>query len=104
MLASVTTMPRLELVFQCDIAPCSRRWLANCDVKPSHFFADLIERSFHDKAIITKTLDDKVVKLTRGTTDLDWYVVGFPCTPFSDKGKRGGWQDPPALNVILSWS
>ena len=32
------------------------------------------------------------IKLTKDDTKLDLYVAGFMCTPFSDKGKRLGWQ------------
>jgi site-specific DNA-cytosine methylase len=62
-------------------------------MQPKFFFADLIDRAFPDKAIRTKTLDGTEITLTREAANLDLYVAGFPCTPFSDKGKRGGWQD-----------
>ena len=100
MLSCLTGSPAPELIFQCDIAPNSRKWLAlPSSVQPTYFFADLVQRSFTDTTITAKTLDDNEITLTREAVDLDLYVAGSPCTPFSDKGKRGGWQDPAPLRA-----
>ena len=100
MLSCLTGSPAPELIFQCDIAPNSRKWLAlPSSVQPTYFFADLVQRSFTDTTITAKTLGAKEITLTREDVDLDLYVAGFPCTPFSDKGKRGGWQDPAPLRA-----
>ena len=79
-------------VFSCDIAPASRRWLAS-NVPSKVSLADLRVRVFQPKGFTAKTVDGKVIKVTRSEANLDMYVAGFMCTPFSDKGRRLGWQD-----------
>jgi DNA-cytosine methyltransferase len=36
------------------------------------------------------------MRLNRAESDLDFYVVGFPCTPFSDRGAKRGFDDDVA--------
>lgn len=79
-------------IFACDIAPASRQWLER-HAKPRYLFADLSARVFGRSYIAARTVAGEVIKLTRSDALVDLYVAGFMCTPFSDKGKRGGWQD-----------
>ena len=91
MLVQAAGWPTAECVFACDIAPASRRWL-ELHAKPNHIFADITLRAFAVDQVLATDLSGQHIKLTRDDAKLDLYVAGFMCTPFSDKGKRLGWQ------------
>jgi site-specific DNA-cytosine methylase len=81
-----------DLVFACDILPCSRTFLRE-NVQPTVLFKDLNGRKFEHDSIVGETVDGKTIRITRRDSDLDLYVVGFPCTPFSTRGTRKGFAD-----------
>ena len=43
--------------------------------------------------MISKTIDGELVRLTAESADVDLYVCGFMCTPFTPDGLRKAWQD-----------
>ena len=49
----------------------------------------------------TKDAEGKVVTLTKEGADLDVYVFGFVCKPFTSTGESAGWKDE---NSETFWS
>lgn len=98
MLEKLTKLP-VRRIFSCDISPASRRWLA-CNVPSEVCLADMRARVFRSVPDVpgfgAKTVDGTIFSVTRDKADLDLYVAGFMCTPFSDKGRRLGWDDEAA--------
>ncbi len=92
MLAACGHAQPARSIFACDLAPASRTWLQR-HCKPGHLFADITKRVFGKDYIVARTVEGHAVQLTRHDANLDLYVAGFMCTPFSDKGQRAGWKD-----------
>ena len=65
---------RYEHVWSCEQDPFARKSLL-ANFKPAVFFDDVLERD-HSKL-----------------PDIDIYVCGFPCQPFSSMGKKAGTRD-----------
>jgi DNA-cytosine methyltransferase len=68
--------------FASDICPHVRKLLRQEDSQPRRIYSDIRERS---------PLDPPQV---------DLYVAGFPCTPFSNRGNRLGLEDKRNGNVL----
>jgi site-specific DNA-cytosine methylase len=69
-------------------------------VQPQQLLADMCARVFGPDSFVSRNTDGQAVRVVRGVADLDLYVVGFMCTPFSDKGPRLGWAAPAAKTFI----
>ena len=70
-----------DFVFASDIARASQRWL-RAHITHRYIFDDMVSgRSFQKGLITAKQHGTDDVEVCRG--DLDVYVTGFPCTPFS---------------------
>ena len=54
---------------------------------------DMNARAFHNGHMVVQN-EGCSVTFQRDGEDLDLYVVGFPCTPFSAAGLRQGFADP----------
>ena len=83
-------------VFACDIMPASQAWMSHRDLQP--ILGDINCRLWKaiDRKIITKLTDGTVFSLTAEAADLDLYVCGFMCTPFTPNGNRKEWTDEHA--------
>ena len=90
--------PDARHVFACDLNPVCRKWLRE-HVRPELMFEDVTDRSFSagrfcGKAEPTEpSVTKSVLAQCNASADLDLYIAGFPCTPFSEKGRREGWAD-----------
>jgi site-specific DNA-cytosine methylase len=90
----------IQSLWACDVNQACRAWLQQ-HLRPKHVFIDMNARLWRDDAITMRGKDAQPVTFTRAEANLDLYVVGFMCTPFSDKGLRQGWQDE-ASNTFIS--
>ena len=54
---------------------------------------DMNCRLWKDGRIVTKDVDGSLFTLTAQHADLDLYVCGFVCTPFTPNGQRKEWAD-----------
>jgi DNA (cytosine-5)-methyltransferase 1 len=72
-------------VFSCDNDPNVKKVIL-ANFKPEVFFDDISQRKFHT---------DKCLE-----QQLDLYVAGFPCQPFSAAGVHGGTSDPRGLIIV----
>jgi site-specific DNA-cytosine methylase len=57
---------------------------------PKVLMADMMERMFGDGVVAAKTIHGEAADLPSG---LGAYSLGFPCTPWSMRGRRGGFED-----------
>jgi DNA-cytosine methyltransferase len=93
-------------VFASEIGKASRRWLFQ-NVTPGIMFQDLVMREFRghtpsDAEISGATLPSgRTVAIGALDANLDLYVAGFPCTPFSDRGAKHAFEDEASLTF---WS
>ena len=83
----------IRTVFACDIWSGSRKWLQHLHVQP--VLADMVVRVWTPVTgkLLTKTCDGQPFVLTNVAADLDIYICGFMCTPFTPNGQRRAWQD-----------
>jgi len=88
-------------VFASDIQEHCRTWLTN-NVKPEHLFTDISLRWFEKDTFLARDIYGHAVRITRETADLDVYVAGFVCSPFSGRGKREGWRSPSCSTFVDS--
>ena len=91
----VRGVPGVDVIWACDIDAACRKWLAQ-HVKPQHLLADMCERVFVPHGFVSRDIDGTAIFMRRAEADLDLYVVGFMCTPFSTKGPRLGFDAPAA--------
>ena len=92
----------VHIVFACDVWAGSQRWLLQMGIAPL-LLSDMNVRVWDANAGVIKTKDHqgKVVKISREQADLDIYVCGFMCTPFTPNGEQQGWKDE---NAKTFWS
>ena len=83
----------MHTVFACDIWTASQRWLQNLGVQP--ILGDMNTRIWDGaaKQITTKDMHGKALKISTRDEEIDLYVCGFMCTPFTPNGKRKEWAD-----------
>jgi site-specific DNA-cytosine methylase len=60
----------------------------------------MLDRKFTRTGFTSQDVAGHAVDIERGSASLDFYVVGFMCTPFSPKGKRQGWADEAAKTLF----
>jgi site-specific DNA-cytosine methylase len=90
-------LPGLEVKWTCDWLPSLQRWLHNVlGVPLSNIFSDINARSFLSDGWAAKNVEGSEVRVIREVDSIDLYVAGFPCTPFSSKGKQAQWDDTNA--------
>ena len=92
----------VHVVFACDVCAACQKWLTKMGVS-SLVLGDMNIRVWDVKAGVIKTKDHqhKPVTISREHADLDIYVCGFMCTPFTPNGDRAGWKDE---NAKTFWS
>ena len=86
--------PSVTQWWACDIAPGPRAWLQR--VLPGvALFADVVEREFKREDPNKTGIRGKVVgtgdskeRVLRDDANLDVYVAGFSCSPWSPRGKK----------------
>lgn len=85
----------VHIVFACDIWSGSRLWMQTLGIQP--ILADMNSRVWNHEAgrITTRDIDGNVVHIGR-EDDIDLYVCGFMCTPFTPNGRRKEWADEHA--------
>ena len=84
-----------ESIFASDIRRSAQRWLQE-HIKPMALFADMLSRKHFADGMSGLTTLGKDMRLSKEESDLDFYVVGFPCTPFSVRGAKLGFDDDVA--------
>ena len=92
----------VHVVFACDVWGASQQWLAKMGAS-SVILGDMNLRIWDVKAgkITTRDYQGKPVRISKEQADLDIYVCGFMCTPFTPNGDRAGWNDE---NAKTFWS
>jgi len=79
-----------RLLYACDITPASQRWLQSAFVH-QHLLPDMRKRKFSGTGMHTSDVDGMPVFVPKGQVDV--YVCGFPCQPFSTKGQQLQFED-----------
>lgn len=86
-----SSLPVAEHVWTCDISTASRAWIRK--VLPQVLILDdMSTRTFERDAIVSEDVDGNKVRISRMKADLDLYITGFMCSPFSSAGDRAGWS------------
>ena len=87
---------KLRVVFGCDILPASRQVMAAVSA-PELILEDMLKREFASAHIESTALGiPGTVRVNRESADLDFYVAGVMCTPWSPKGAQRGFADANA--------
>ena len=70
----------------------AQQWVAHLGLKP--ILTDMNCRLWNKDAgvMISKNIGEELVRLTAESADVDLYVCGFMCTPFTPDGLRKAWQ------------
>lgn len=89
---------KCKSVFCCDVLPASRRFLQQ-NLDADVLLADMTERLHQPGSISALDLDGRRVLVPR-QADIDLYVAGTMCTPFSPKGAQKGFQDENAKTLV----
>ena len=77
--------------FGSDVLESSRRWCQA--IRPGPMFTDVHDRSFDPQnGTIVANLRGERLTFSRDSADLDVYVCGFMCSPFTKNGQRQEWQ------------
>ena len=84
---------RIHHVFSCDVWSGSQRWLESIGMKT--ILRDMNMRIWNRGTMTTKDLEGKVC-IYRRSDNIDIYVCGFMCTPFTPNGQRKEWADEHA--------
>ena len=98
------TNRKVQDVFVCDVWSGSRRWLQLLSkLQPEHQLSDMNMRVWNPKTgnITTRNTVGDAVVINKDIADLDIYICGFMCTPFTPNGDRKGWADE---NAKTFWS
>ena len=86
----------VEQIFACDIADHCLEW-AKRHLEAQYILKDMLQRRYTADSLTAITYPGgNAVRIDRATADLDMYICGFPCTPFSTRGKRLQWDDDNA--------
>ena len=80
-------------VFSCDVWSASQRWLQSIGMEA--ILKDMNTRVWHEGSLSTKDIGGKVRTYSR-SDNIDIYVCGFMCTPFTPNGQRKEWADEHA--------
>ena len=92
-LEAVGCVSSVSYAWAADWAAASQWWLNHVVGIPGEkIFGDMNQRKFMADRMRDTNMDQKQVTIER-QEDLDLYVCGFPCTPFSSKGKQLGFDD-----------
>jgi hypothetical protein len=70
----------------CSDTYAASRTIASELHAPHHIFPDMLDRTYGADFIKSTDLHGKDVVIHRSGADLDFYVAGTMCTPFSAKG------------------
>ena len=86
----------MHTVFACDVMKSAQRWMEHLGLSP--LLDDMNCRLWNKETgvMTAKTNDGKLFRLSAKDADLDLYVCGFMCTPFTPNGMRKAWQDEHA--------
>ena len=78
----------MHTVFACDVMKGAQQWMAHLGLKP--ILTDMNCRIWNNHIGVTssKTIDGESVRFTADSADVDLYVCGFMCTPFTPNGSR----------------
>ena len=93
-------LPKAEHVWTCDISPASRKWIREALGAETLILADLCARKFQPGAFIAQDIYGETVQMSREQADLDIYIAGFMCSPFSSAGEREGWSADAAATFF----
>ena len=90
----------VEHVFSSEVDPAARAIIEH-NFGPRHLFADLTKRALYpapggDARSAAASLRPAASELS----DLDIYVAGFPCQPWSTAGKQQGFKDKKGRGLI----
>ena len=103
--AQSAQVPRVNHIWACDIAPGPRAWIRR--ILPSIIlFTDVVQREYPDKQGIRGEVvgaGPSKRQILRAEANLDVYIAGFMCSPWSPKGKREGFAAEAAktfFNVL----
>ena len=80
----------LHHMFSCDVWSGSQRWLQSIGMKP--ILRDMNMRVWNAATMTTRDLGGQVCTYRR-SDEIDIYVCGFMCTPFTPNGQRKEWMD-----------
>ena len=80
----------LHHVFSCDVWSGSQRWLKSIGMKV--ILRDMNMRIWKNGTMTTRGLGGEVRTYAR-SDNVDIYVCGFMCTPFTPNGQRKEWSD-----------
>ena len=83
----------LHHVFSCDVWSGSQRWLQAIGMKT--ILRDMNMRVWNEGTMTTRDLGGKA-RTFRMSDEIDIYVCGFMCTPFTPNGQRKEWADEHA--------
>ena len=82
---------KVKFAFSSDLVATCRRWMEN--LRPGPVLVDMTARQFDSQnGSFTTVSDGRRWTLTADQADLDLYVCGFVCSPFTKNGQRREWQ------------
>ena len=87
------------LHFYCDRDAVARRFVKQ-NMEPKHMAADMMQRNLQDGLYHCEKCSDNH-EFPVGCIDL--YVAGFPCTPWSRRGTRLGWDHPDVVPMKIGF-
>ena len=95
-----TTLPAAKIVWTCDISCASREWIRKALGDDTLILADMCARKFKQASFVADDIYGNSVQMSREQADLDIYIAGFMCSPFSQAGARDGWADDAAATFF----
>ena len=97
----------VDQIFACDITDHCLDW-ARRHLQATYLLKDMLVRRYDGDSLTAVTFpSSSVVRITRAEADLDIYICGFPCTPFSTRGRRLQWDDvnaQPFFSAVMTVS
>ena len=100
---------QVDVAFSCDIATPCQKWIHSLGFTP--IFKNMLARVFKGKVrcILGRTTKAELLKVESSLqNELDLYICGFMCNPWSKNGRRLGWKDEnskpffAALKTVLA--